>query len=137
MVKDNMDKKIVKYGIKKFSFGIVSVVIGALVFLGGTVSAHDENSKDNNITITNANISKEESSIARNIENTRNITSEKILNSSNESSIVNKNSVDDSTSVNSKVLKPENHYTATSSDPSNNNLNVIDKRVDDSNDKDN
>ena len=134
MVKDNMDKKIVKYGIKKFSFGIVSVVIGALVFLGGTVSAHDENSKDNNITITNANISKEESSIARNIENTRNITSEKILNSSNESSIVNKNSVDDSTSVNSKVLKPENHYTATSSDPSNNNLNVIDKRVDDSND---
>ena len=134
MVKDNMDKKIVKYGIKKFSFGIVSVVIGALVFLGGTVSAHDENSKDNNITITNANISKEESSIARNIENTRSITSEKILNSSNESSIVNKNSVDDSTSVNSKVLKPENHYTATSSDSSNNNLNVIDKRVDDSND---
>ena len=134
MVKDNMDKKIVKYGIKKFSFGIVSVVIGALVFLGGTVSAHDENSKDNNITITNANISKEESSIARNIENTRSITSEKILNSSNESSIVNKNSVDDSTSVNSKVLKPENHYTETSSDSSNNNLNVIDKRVDDSND---
>ena len=134
MIKDSMDKKIVKYGIKKFSFGIVSVVIGALVFLGGTVSAHDENSKDNNITITNANISKEESSIARNIENTRNITSEKILNSSNESSIVNKNSVDDSTSVNSKVLKPENHYTATSSDSSNNNLNVIDKRVDDSND---
>ena len=134
MIKDSMDKKIVKYGIKKFSFGIVSVVIGALVFLGGTVSAHDENSKDNNITITNANISKEESSIARNIENTRNITSEKILNSSNESSIVNKNSGDDSTSVNSKVLKPENHYTATSSDSSNNNLNVIDKRVDDSND---
>ena len=134
MIKDSMDKKIVRYGIKKFSFGIVSVVIGALVFLGGTVSAHDENSKDNNITITNANISKEESSIARNIENTRNITSEKILNSSNESSIVNKNSVDDSTSVNSKVLKPENHYTATSSDSSNNNLNVIDKRVDDSND---
>ena len=134
MIKDSMDKKIVKYGIKKFSFGIVSVVIGALVFLGGTVSAHDENSKDNNITITNANISKEESSIARNIENTRNITSEKILNSSNESSKVNKNSVDDSTSVNSKVLKPENHYTATSSDSSNNNLNVIDKRVDDSND---
>ena len=134
MIKDSMDKKIVKYGIKKFSFGIVSVVIGALVFLGGTVSAHDENSKDNNITITNANISKEESSIARNIENTRNITSEKILNSSNESSIVNKNSVDDSTSVNSKVLKPENHYTATSSDSSNNNLNVIDKGVDDSND---
>ena len=134
MIKDSMDKKIVKYGIKKFSFGIVSVVIGALVLLGGTVSAHDENSKDNNITITNANISKEESSIARNIENTRNITSEKILNSSNESSIVNKNSGDDSTSVNSKVLKPENHYTATSSDSSNNNLNVIDKRVDDSND---
>ena len=134
MIKDSMDKKIVKYGIKKFSFGIVSVVIGALVFLGGTVSAHDENSKDNNITITNANISKEESSIARNIENTRSITSEQILNSSNESSIVNKNSVDDSTSVNSKVLKPENHYTATSSDSSNNNLNVIDKRVDDSND---
>ena len=134
MIKDSMDKKIVKYGIKKFSFGIVSVVIGALVFLGGTVSAHDENSKDNNITITNANISKEESSIARNIENTRSITSEKILNSSNESSIVNKNSVDDSTSVNSKVLKPENHYTETSSDSSNNNLNVIDKRVDDSND---
>ena len=48
MFKNNIDKKIVKYGIKKLSLGIVSVAIGTLVFLGGTASAHDENSSNKN-----------------------------------------------------------------------------------------
>ena len=48
MFKNNIDKKIVKYGIKKLSLGIVSVAIGAIVFLGGSASAHDENSLNEN-----------------------------------------------------------------------------------------
>jgi len=48
MFKNNIDKKIVKYGIKKLSLGIVSVAIGTLVFLGGSASAHDENSLNEN-----------------------------------------------------------------------------------------
>ena len=49
MFKNNIDKKIVKYGIKKLSLGIVSVAIGTLVFLGGSASAHDENSQYNKL----------------------------------------------------------------------------------------
>ena len=41
MFKNSINKKIVKYGIKKFSFGIVSVAIGSLVFLCGAASAHE------------------------------------------------------------------------------------------------
>ena len=38
MFKDKLGNKIVKYGIKKFSFGIASVSIGALVFLGSSAT---------------------------------------------------------------------------------------------------
>ena len=135
MFKNNINKKIVKYGIKKFSFGIVSVVIGSLVFLGGVASAHEENSESNNTVIASDNASKEESNITRhvnNVENTNNITSDKTLESSNGNSVINKDSVAVSTSDNSSVIKSENKSTVTSSDSSNKNLNVIDKRVDDS-----
>ena len=44
-------KKIIKYGIKKFSFGIASVAIGSLIFFGGAASAHEENSGNNNTVI--------------------------------------------------------------------------------------
>ena len=132
MFKNSINKKIVKYGIKKFSFGIVSVAIGSLVFLGGVASAHEDNSESNNTVIASDNASKEESNITRhinNVENTNNITRDKILESSNGNSAKNKDSVAVSTSDNSSVIKSENKTTVTSSDSS---LNVIDKRVDDS-----
>ena len=135
MFKSSINKKIVKYGIKKFSFGIVSVAIGSLVFLGGVASAHEDNSESNNTVIASDNASKEESNITRhvnNVENTNNITRDKILESSNGNSAKNKDSVAVSTSDNSSVIKSENKTTVTSSDSSNENLNVIDKRVDDS-----
>jgi len=135
MFKNSINKKIVKYGIKKFSFGIVSVAIGSLVFLGGVASAHEDNSESNNTVIASDNASKEESNITRhvnNVENTNNITRDKILESFNGNSAKNKDSVAVSTSDNSSVIKSENKTTVTSSDSSNENLNVIDKRVDDS-----
>ena len=137
MFKNSINKKIVKYGIKKFSFGIVSVAIGSLVFLGGAASAHEENSESDNTVIAIGNTSKEESNITRyvnNVEHTNNITSDKTLESSNSNSSVNKDSVAASTSTNSSAIKSENQSTVRSSDSSNKNLNVIDKRVDDSTD---
>ena len=137
MFKNSINKKIVKYGIKKFSFGIVSVAIGSLVFLGGAASAHEENSESDNTVIATGNTSKEESNITRyvnNVEHTNNITSDKTLESSNSNSSVNKDSVAASTSTNSSAIKSENQSTVRSSDSSNKNLNVIDKRVDDSTD---
>ena len=137
MFKNSINKKIVKYGIKKFSFGIASVAIGSLVFLGGVASAHEENSESDNTVIATGNTSKEESNITRhvnNVEHTNNITSNKTLESTNSNSSVNKDSVAASTSTNSSNVKSENETTVISSDSSNKNLNVIDKRVDDSSD---
>ena len=137
MFENSINKKIIKYGIKKFSFGIASVAIGSLVFLGGAASAHEENSESNNTVIATGNTSKEESNITRhvnNVEHTNNITSDKTLESSNGNSGVNKDSVAVSTSTNSSAIKSENQPTVRSSDSSNKNLNVIDKRVDDSTD---
>ena len=137
MFKNSINKKIVKYGIKKFSFGIASVAIGSLIFLGGAASAHEENSESDNTVIATDNTSKKESNITRhvnNVELTNNITSDKTLESSNANSSVNKDSVAVSTSTNSSAIKSENQSTVRSSDSSNKNLNVIDKRVDDSTD---
>ena len=137
MFKNSINKKIVKYGIKKFSFGIVSVAIGSLVFLGGAASAHEDNSKSDNTVIATGNTSKEESNITRNVNNverTNNITSDKTPESSNGDSSVNKDSVAVSTSTNPSAIKSENQSTVRSSDSSNKNLNVIDKRVDDGTD---
>ena len=139
MFKNSINKKIVKYGIKKFSFGIVSVAIGSLLFLGGAASAHEENSESDNTVIATGNTSKEESNIARNVNNVERankITSDKTLESPNGNSSINKDSVtvSTSTSTNSSAIKSENQPTVRSSDSSNKNLNVIDKRVDDSTD---
>ena len=137
MFKNSINKKIIKYGIKKFSFGIASVAIGSLVFFGGAASAHEENSESDNTVIATGNTSKEESNITRhvnNVEHTNNITSDKTLESSNGNSNVNKDSVAVSTSTNSSAIKSENQPTVRSSDSSNKNLNVVDKRVDDSTD---
>ena len=51
MLKHKLDNKIVKYGIKKLRFGIASVAIGAFIFLGSEVSAHD--TSNTNVTSTN------------------------------------------------------------------------------------
>ena len=137
MFKDIINKKIVKYGIKKFSFGIASVAIGSLVFFGGAASAYEENSENNNTVIASGNISKDESDIANHVnatESTNSITSGKTLESSNGNDSINKDSVVASTSTNSSIIKAENQSTETSLDSSNKNLNVIDKRVDDSSD---
>ena len=134
MFKDIINKKIVRYGIKKFSFGLASVAIGSLVFFGGAASAHEENSENNNTVIASGNNSNEELNITRhadNVEGTNSITSDKTLDSSNG---INKDSVVASTSTNSSIVKSKNETTVISSDSSNKNLNVIDKRVDDSSD---
>ena len=137
MFKDIINKKIVKYGIKKFSFGIASVAIGSLVFFGGAASAHEENSENNNTVIASGNNSNEELNITRhadNVEGTNSITSDKTLDSSNRNNSINKDSVVASTSTNLSIAKSENETTVISSDSSNKNINVIDKRVDDSSD---
>ena len=137
MFKDIINKKIVRYGIKKFSFGIASVAIGSLVFFGGAASAHEENSENNNTVIASGNNSNEELNITRhadNVEGTNSITSDKTLDSSNGNNSINKDSVVASTSTNSSIVKSENETTVISSDSSNKNINVIDKRVDDSSD---
>ena len=137
MFKNSINKKIVKYGIKKFSFGIVSVTIGSLIFLGGVASAHEDNSENNNTVIASDNTSKKESkttSHVNNVGNTDTITSDKTPESSNGNDSINKDSVVASTSTNSSIIKAENQSTETSLDSSNKNLNVIDKRVDDSSD---
>ena len=137
MFKNNVDRKLVKYGIKKFSFGIASVAIGSLIFFGGAASAHEENSGNNNTVIASGNNSNEELNITRhadNVEGTNSITSDKTLDSSNGNNSINKDSVVASTSTNLSIVKSENETTVTSSDSSNKNLNVIEKRVDDSSD---
>ena len=137
MFKDIINKKIVRYGIKKFSFGIASVAIGSLIFFGGAASAHEENSGNNNTVIASGNNSNEELNITRhadNVESTNSITSDKTLDSSNGNNSINKDSVVASTSTNSSNVKSENETTVISSDSLNKNLNVIDKRVDDSSD---
>ena len=137
MFKDIINKKIVKYGIKKFSFGIASVAIGSLIFFGGAASAHEENSGNNNTVIASGNNSNEELNITRhadNVESTNSITSDKTLDTSNGNNSINKDSVVASTSTNSSNVKSENETTVISSDSLNKNLNVIDKRVDDSSD---
>ena len=134
MFKNNIDKKIVKYGIKKFSFGIASVAIGAFVFLGGSASAHEEGSVNNNNSIvqeTPKNV--ESTSTAVNIENkSDNISTGSATTSVSEKNTENKNIATDSTLTTEFIGRTDNKKVEISSDSQNSNLNVIDKRVDDS-----
>ena len=134
MIKNNIDKKIVKYGIKKFSFGIVSVAIGAFVFLGGSASAHEEGSvNNNNLIVQETPKNVESTSTAVNIENkSDNISTGSATTSVSEKNTENKNIATDSTLTTEFIGRTDNKKVEISTDSQNNNLNVIDKRVDDS-----
>ena len=137
MFKNNIDKKIVKYGIKKFSFGIASVAIGALVFLGGSASAHEEgsvnNNNNNNSIVQETPKNVESTSTAINIENKGDNISNGITTTSvSEKNTENINIATDSTLTTKFIGKTDNKKVEISSDSQNSNLNVVDKRVDDS-----
>ena len=134
MIKNNIDKKIVKYGIKKFSFGIASVAIGAFVFLGGSASAHEEGSvNNNNLIVQETPKNVESTSTAVNIENkSDNISTGSATTSVSEKNTENKNIATDSTLTTEFIGRTDNKKVEISTDSQNNNLNVIDKRVDDS-----
>ena len=141
MFKNNIDKKIVKYGIKKLSLGIVSVAIGAIVFLGGSASAHDENSLNENGNTVHEKSKKLEitSETTNNLENktakeSNNISNDNTILSVSKNNIENKNVATDSTLTTEINGKLDNANVITSSNSSNNNLNAIDKRIDDSSD---
>ena len=141
MFKNNIDKKIVKYGIKKLSLGIVSVAIGAIVFLGGSASAHDENSLNENGNTVHEKSKKLEitSETTNNLENktakeSNNISNDNTIISVSKNNIENKNVATDSTLTTTVTAKSEKKDVTTNSNSSNNNLNAIDKRIDDSSD---
>mgnify|MGYP000924229749 CR=1 FL=1 len=142
MFKNNIDKKIVKYGIKKLSFGIASVAIGTLVFLGGTANAHEESSVNNNNNNNNSIVQEtpknvESTSTADNIENKsakeiKNISNDSTTTLVSEKNTEDKNIATDSTLTTEFIGKKDKKKVEISSDSQNSNLNVIDKRVDDS-----
>ena len=142
MFKNNIDKKIVKYGIKKLSFGIASVAIGTLVFLGGTASAHEESSVNNNNNNNNSIVQEtpknvESTSTADNIKNKsakeiKNISNDSTTTLVSEKNTEDKNIATDSTLTTEFIGKKDKKKVEISSDSQNSNLNVIDKRVDDS-----
>ena len=141
MFKNNIDKKIIKYGIKKLSLGIVSVAIGTLVFLGGSASAHDENSlnENGNTVHEKLKILEKNSETTNNLENktakeSNNISNDNTKSSVSENNIENKNVATDSTLTTTVNAKPEKKDVTTISSSSNNNLNVLDKRIDDNSD---
>ena len=141
MFKNNIDKKIVKYGIKKLSLGIVSVAIGAIVFLGGSASAHDENSLNENGNTVHEKSKKLEitSETTNNLENktakeSNNISNDNTIPSVSKNNIENKNVATDSTLTTTVTANSEKKDVTTNSNSSNNNLNAIDKRIDDSSD---
>ena len=136
MLKHKLDNKIVKYGIKKLSFGIASVAIGAFIFLGSDASAHDTSNTnvtstniENRVTTSNANnnnnLNNRENSVLVPAENRNNSTQNtEAINSSTRST----RSVTTSTAENNTV----NQADSNSNQSSNSNLNVLDRRTDDS-----
>ena len=136
MLKHKLDNKIVKYGIKKLSFGIASVAIGAFIFLGNDASAHENgNTKvtstniENRVTTSNTQnnngINNRENSVLSSAENRNNSTQNTVaVNSSTRltrseiASIVENNTI--------------NQADSSGNQSSNNNLNVLDRRTDDS-----
>ena len=136
MLKYKLDNKIVKYGIKKLSFGIASVAIGAFIFLGSDASAHEigntnvtSTNIENRVTTSNAqnnsDINNRENSVLVQAENRNNSTQNtEAINSSTRST----RSVTTSTTENNTV----NQADSNSNQSSNSNLNVLDRRTDDS-----
>ena len=136
MLKHKLDNKIVKYGIKKLSFGIASVAIGAFIFLGSDASAHEigntnvtSTNIENRVTTSNAqnnnDINNRENSVLVSAENRNNSTQNtEAINSSTRST----GRVTTSTTENNTV----NQADSNSNQSSNSNLNVLDRRTDDS-----
>ena len=132
MLKHKLDNKIVKYGIKKLSFGIASVAIGAFIFLGSDASAHEigntnvtSTNIENRITTSNTqnnnDINNRENSVLSSAENRNNTTA---INSSTRSTRSGTTSA-----VENNIVNKAN---SSGNQTSNNNLNVLDRRTDDS-----
>ena len=139
MIKDN---KILKYGIKKLSFGIVSIAVGAVIFLSGDASAHEEI-----LTKDSGNIEKVTSKNSVSITEKNNISKGYNIKSSNklgieetkeelkiEKNLPKKTELNTNISNISEIEIIKNKNGITGSNSLNHNLNVIDKRVDDSSD---
>ena len=132
MLKHKLDNKIVKYGIKKLSFGIASVAIGVFIFLGSDASAHEigntnvtSTNIENRITTSNTqnnnDINNRENSVLSSAENRNNTTA---INSSTRSTRSGTTSA-----VENNIVNKAN---SSGNQTSNNNLNVLDRRTDDS-----
>ena len=136
MLKHKLDNKIVKYGIKKFSFGIASVAIGAFIFLGSDASAHDtgntnvtstniENRVTTSNTQNNNDLNNRENRIVAVVENRNNLNQNTtVIDSSTRSTRSGTASIVENNTV--------NQANSSGNQSSNNNLNVLDKRTDDS-----
>ena len=136
MLKHKLDNKIVKYGIKKLSFGIASVAIGAFIFLGNDASAHDtgntnitstniENRVATSNTQNNNDLNNRENRVVASVENRNNLNQNiTIIDSATRST----KSGTASTVENNIV----NQANSNGNQSSNNNLNVLDRRTDDS-----
>ena len=132
MLKHKLNNKIVKYGIKKLSFGIASVAIGAFIFLGSDASAHEigntnatRTNIENRITTSNTqnnnDINNRENSVLSSAENRNNTTA---INSSTRSTRSGTTSA-----VENNIVNQAN---SSGNQTSNNNLNVLDRRTGDS-----
>ena len=136
MLKHKLDNKIVKYGIKKLSFGIASVAIGAFIFLGNDASAHDtgntnvtSTNTENRVTTSNTqnnnDLNNRENRVVASVENRNNLNQNTTIIDSDTRST---RSGTASTVENNIV----NQANSNGNQSSNNNLNVLDRRTDDS-----
>ena len=136
MLKHKLDNKIVKYGIKKLSFGIASVAIGAFIFLGNDASAHDtgntnvtSTNTENRVTTSNTqnnnDLNNRENRVVASAENRNNLNQNTTIIDSDTRST---RSGTASTVENNIV----NQANSNGNQSSNNNLNVLDRRTDDS-----
>ena len=162
MLKHKLDNKIVKYGIKKLSFGIASVAIGAFIFLGNDASAHDtgntnvtstniENRVATSNTQNNNDLNNRENRVVASVENrvtTSNTQNNNDLNNRENrvvASVENRNNLNQSTTIIDSATRSTRSVTASTvennivnqansngNQSSNNNLNVLDRRTDDS-----
>lgn len=136
MLKHKLDNKIVKYGIKKLSFGIASVAIGAFIFLGNDASAHDTG----NTNITSTNIENRVATSNTQNNNDLNNRENRVV-----ASVENRNNLNQNTTIIDSATRSTKSGTASTvennivnqansngNQSSNNNLNVLDRRTDDS-----
>ena len=162
MLKHKLDNKIVKYGIKKLSFGIASVAIGAFIFLGNDASAHDtgntnvtSTNTENRVTTSNTqnnnDLNNRENRVVASVENrvtTSNTQNNNDLNNRENrvvASAENRNNLNQNTTIIDSDTRSTRSGTASTvennivnqansngNQSSNNNLNVLDRRTDDS-----